>query len=62
MSYNIGMKLTKAEENKLIKKITHITGECGCSSGSTTCDYWKYVDKGGENWQAKLIVKLIKSL
>ena len=56
------MKLTKAEEKKIIGKITHITGECGCSPNSKTCLYWKYVDKGGDDWQAKEIVKLIKSL
>lgn len=56
------MKLLKKDEQALKKKITHITGECGCSSNSKTCPYWKYVDKGGENWQADLIIKEIKSL
>ena len=56
------MKLTKAQEKKLITKIRHITGECACSPNSKTCPYWKYVDKGGEDWQAKLIIRELKSL
>lgn len=56
------MKLTKAQENKLITKIKHIVGECGCSSNSKTCAYWKLVDKGGADWQVKEIIKEIKKL
>lgn len=56
------MKLTRAQENKLATKIRHITGECGCSASSKTCLYWKNVDKGGEDWQAKEIIKAIKAL
>lgn len=56
------MKLTKAQEKTLTSKIKHITGECGCLPSSKTCLYWKYVDKGGDDWQAKEIIKLVKSL
>ena len=56
------MKLTKAQEKKLTSKIKHIVGECNCSNSSKTCLYWKNVDKGGDDWQAQLIIKEIKSL
>ena len=56
------MKLTKTQEKKLAGKILHITGECQCSPSSTTCLYWKNVDKGGDDWQTKLIIREIKAL
>lgn len=56
------MNLTKAQATKLTNKIKHITGECNCSPNSSTCAYWKNVDKGGEDWQAKEIIKEIKKL
>ena len=56
------MKLTKAQQQKLERAIKHITGECMCSPNSKTCLYWKQVDKGGDDWQAKEIIKLIKEL
>lgn len=56
------MKLTAAQKKKLTTAIKHITGECGCSATSTKCAYWKYVDKGGADWQAKLIIKEIEKL
>ncbi len=56
------MKITKAQEKQILKKLPHITGECMCPASSKTCIYWKNVDKGVENWQAKELVKLIKEL
>lgn len=56
------MKLNAQQKKKLTGKIKHITGECCCSSNSKSCLYWKYVDKGDENWQAKLIIKEIEKL
>ena len=56
------MKLTVAQKKKLTTAVRHITGECGCSCNSKTCLYWKNVDKGGEGWQAKLILKEIEKL
>lgn len=56
------MKLTKAQKMKLTKTISHITGECSCSPNSKTCIYWKLVDKGGDDWQAKEIIKVIEKL
>lgn len=56
------MKLTKKQENELAKKLPHITGECLCSPSSKTCEYWKNVDKGGDDWQTKAIIKAIKDL
>lgn len=56
------MKLTKAQEKKLVKIVSHITGECNCPATSRTCAYWKNVDRGGADWQAELIVKEIKKL
>lgn len=56
------MKLTSAQKKKLASKIKHITGECGCSANSKACLYWKNVDKGGEDWQVKAIIKEIESL
>lgn len=56
------MKITKAQEKKLAQKVRHITGECLCSPSSKTCIYWKKVDKGGVDWQAQEIIKLIKEL
>lgn len=56
------MKITKAQEKKLKTKVKHITGECNCPATSKTCAYWKNVDKGGEDWQADLIIKEIKLL
>lgn len=60
--YNRAMKLTAAQKKKLTSKVKHLTGECGCSPNSKTCPYWKYVDKGGDDWQAKLIIKEIEKL
>lgn len=56
------MKLTAQQKKKLTSKINHITGECCCSPNSKTCLYWKNVDKGGDDWQAKLIIKEIEKL
>lgn len=56
------MKLTKTQENKLLAKVKHLTGECMCSPNSKTCPYWNKVDKGGEDWQAKAIIQEIKKL
>ena len=56
------MKLTKTEEKKLLTIMKHITGECMCSPNSSTCFYWKNIDKGGADWQAKAIIKEIKKL
>ena len=56
------MKITKAQEKKLAQAVRHITGECLCSPSSKTCIYWKQVDKGGADWQAQEIIKLIKAL
>lgn len=56
------MKLTQAQIKKLKTKLAHITGECLCSASSKTCVYWKNVDKGDDDWQAKEIIKLIKEL
>lgn len=56
------MKVNQTELNKLAKKITHITGECGCPASSKTCVYWKTVDKADYNWQTDLIIKEVKSL
>ena len=56
------MKLTQTQKKNLTKAISHITGECMCSPNSKTCAYWANVDKGGEGWQAKLIVKEIEKL
>lgn len=56
------MKLTVEQKKKLTTAVRHITGECGCSCNSKTCLYWKNVDKGGEGWQAKLILKEIEKL
>lgn len=56
------MKLTKAQEKKLASKVKHITGECSCSPNSKTCIYWKMVDKGGDDWQAKEIIKALEKL
>lgn len=56
------MKLTKMQENKLAKKIVHITGECNCLPSSRTCAYWKNVDKADYNWQTHLIIKEVKNL
>lgn len=59
------MKLTAAQKKKLTTAIKHITGECGCSASSKTCAYWRNVDrrdKGGDDWQAKLILKEIEKL
>lgn len=58
----MSMKLNATQKRKLTAKIRHITGECGCSPNSKTCSYWKNVDKGGEDWQAKLIIKEIEKL
>ena len=56
------MELTKTQETKLAKAITHIVGECGCSPNSKTCAYWNNVDKPDMNWQTELIIKEIKKL
>ena len=56
------MKLTAQQKKKLTSKVNHITGECECRPNSKTCLYWKNVDKGGEDWQAKEIIKLIEKL
>lgn len=56
------MKLTKAQEKKLAKIISHITGECQCPATSKTCTYWATVDKGGAEWQTDLIIKEVKKL
>ena len=56
------MKISKAQEKILTSVLKHITGECGCSANSKTCIYWKLVDKGGDNWQANEIIKVIKKL
>lgn len=56
------MKLTVAQKKRLTSKIKHIVGECGCSPNSKTCLYWKNVDRGGDEWQAKLILKEIERL
>lgn len=56
------MKLTAVQKKKLTTAINHIVGECNCPATSTKCAYWKNVDKGGEGWQAKLIVKEIEKL
>lgn len=55
------MELSKTQEKKLMAKLKHITGECQCPSSSSTCLYWKNVDKGGD-WQSKQIIKAIKEL
>lgn len=60
--YNRGMKLTAKQKRTLASKVKHITGECSCSCNSKTCLYWKNVDKGGEDWQAKEIIKAIEKL
>lgn len=56
------MKITATQSKKLTAKIRHIVGECGCPASSKTCAYWKNVDKGEDDWQAKLIIKEIKNL
>lgn len=56
------MKITKTQEKKLAQKLAHITGECMCSPNSKTCVYWKNVDKGGDDWQVKEIIKIIKEI
>lgn len=60
--YNRGMKLTAKQKRTLTSKVKHITGECSCSCNSKTCLYWKNVDRGGEDWQAKEIIKTIEKL
>lgn len=60
--YNKGMKLTATQKKKLTSVIRHVTGGCGCSPNSKTCIYWKLVDKGGDDWQAKEIIKVIEHL
>lgn len=57
----VNMKLTKAQKEKLIKKVRHITGECMCSPNSK-CIYWSKVDKGEADWQAKEIIKEVEKL
>lgn len=56
------MKVNQKEIDKLARKIIHLTGECGCSSNSKTCAYWKNVDKADYNWQTNLIIKEVKKL
>lgn len=59
------MKLTSAQKKKLTAVIRHITGVCDCPASSKTCAYWKNIDrrdKGGTDWQAKLIIKEIEKL
>lgn len=56
------MKLTATQKKKLMSRVRHITGECGCSANSRTCAYWKYVDKGGDDWQAKEIIKEVEKI
>lgn len=60
--YNGIMKLTAKQKRTLTSKVKHITGECSCSCNSKTCIYWKLVDKGGDDWQAKEIIKVIEKL
>lgn len=62
MRYNGIMKLTAKQKRTLASKVKHITGECSCSPNSKTCIYWKLVDKGGDDWQTKEIIKLIEKL
>lgn len=56
------MKLTATQKKKLAGKIKHITGECGCSTNSKTCIYWKKVDGKDTEWQTKEIIKEIEKL
>lgn len=56
------MKLTAQQKRTLTSKVKHITGECSCPPNSKTCIYWKMVDKGGDDWQTKEIIKLIEKL
>ena len=58
----MGMKLSATQKKKLTSKVKHITGECGCSPNSKTCIYWRLVDKGGDDWQAKEIIKEVEKL
>lgn len=58
----MGMKLNATQKKKLTSVIRHVTGECGCSSNSRTCLYWKNIDKGGDDWQAKEIIKALEKL
>ena len=60
--YNGTMKLTAKQKKTLTSKVKHITGECSCSPNSKTCIYWKLVYKGGDDWQAKEIIKVIEKL
>lgn len=56
------MKLTASQLKSLKSKISHIVGECDCPATSSTCAYWKTVDKGGPEWRTDLILKEIKKL
>lgn len=59
------MKLTSAQKKKLESKIKHIVGTCQCPATSRTCIYWKNIDrrdKGGDDWQAKEIIKEVEKL
>ena len=56
------MKITKAQEKKLMSRLKHITGECECPPGHTTCTYWKYVDGKDRNWQSREILKTIEDV
>ena len=56
------MKLTAKQKRTLTSKVKHITGECSCSPNSKTCIYWKLVDKGGDDWQTKEIIKVLEKL
>lgn len=61
----MGMKLNSTQKKKLTSVIRHVTGECGCSPNSKTCLYWKNIDrrdKGGDDWQAKEIIKALEKL
>lgn len=62
MRYNMGMKLNATQKKKLTSVIRHVTGECGCSPNSRTCLYWKNIDKGGDDWQVKEIIKVLEKL
>lgn len=54
--------MNKTQEKALASKIKHIVGECGCPASSKTCAYWLHVDKGGDDWQTKMIIKEVKKL